>query len=333
MSIGIFFVFFSKRLRLSNPWNYKIPFLITIPYLVFLIGSTASFQPIFSILVSIAIIIGVAGIGYLTNDLGDRKKDALILKPNSTQNLGLPSIVFLLVFFLLLIIAPWFYLPFDRLSLILLSVQIILFVVYAFPPLRLKERGFLGVLTDALYAHVVPAVLSSYTFYKFGFCSEKHFLVFVIILCAWQLILGIRNILFHQLKDYSDDIKSQTRTFVTYFGEEKSKLLCRNLLLPFEIFYFFIFALYISYLAWPFLPLLVVFWLFRYMKNKQKIKQLTFRDFAYVFLDDLYIKWIPMVVLILLSLKSLYFLPILVLHFVLFRNEIKSLLISKLQLK
>mgnify|MGYP007073577543 FL=1 len=35
-SINSFLLFFIKKLRLSNPWNYKVPFLIAIPYLILL---------------------------------------------------------------------------------------------------------------------------------------------------------------------------------------------------------------------------------------------------------------------------------------------------------
>ena len=115
-----FFEFFTKKLRLSKPWNYKIPLLISIPYFVFLIGNVSSFHPFNSILASIIVVIGVAGLGYLTNDLGDRKKDALISKDNFSNNLSPYLIIFLIFTFILLTFLPWLYLPFNIKSFYLL---------------------------------------------------------------------------------------------------------------------------------------------------------------------------------------------------------------------
>ncbi|MCC6371087.1 MAG: hypothetical protein IT236_08795, partial [Bacteroidia bacterium] len=70
-----FAVFFVKKLRLGNPWNYKAPLLITFPYLIFLFSNYQSGQAFFAVLAACVVIIGVAGVGYLSNDLGDRKKD------------------------------------------------------------------------------------------------------------------------------------------------------------------------------------------------------------------------------------------------------------------
>lgn len=325
-----FLSFFTKKLRLSNPWNYKVPFLISIPYFIFLIRSLPFENPLFAILASIAVIIGVAGIGYLTNDLGDRKKDALISKQNATSRLSVFNIVLLFVLFLAFALVPWFYLPFTRYSLLLLCWQFVLFCIYAFPPFRLKEKGFWGVMTDSLYAHVNPALLASYTFYLFGYVFFSSFIYFLITLCTWQFILGIRNIIFHQLKDLSDDLSSGTSTFVTTLGKTKATRLCSRYLLPLEVIAFLGFCAFVSTFNYWFALLVPAYWAVVLMANKRQLSQMNFRDRAYVLLDDLYIKWLPLFTLTLLCIEHPYFWPVLILHFVLFRSGIKSFFLNKL---
>lgn len=330
LSLTDFLSFFTKKLRLSNPWNYKIPFLISIPYFVFLMRSRPFEQPIYSIMVSVCVIIGVAGIGYLTNDLGDRQKDALISKQNATSRLSVYNITLLFTLFLAFALCPWLYLPFTLCSLLLLFFQLFLFCIYAFRPFRLKEKGLWGVLTDSFYAHVNPAILASYTFYMFGYVFLENFTCFLISLCLWQFILGIRNIIFHQVKDYADDISSGTKTFVTVSGKAKAINLCVRYLLPLEIVTFFIFSVFISTFSYLFISMVLIYWIIVYIKTKHKLHAMDYRDRAYVFLDDLYIKWVPLFILTILSIKDTSFLPVLIMHFLIFRSGIKSFLSNNL---
>jgi 4-hydroxybenzoate polyprenyltransferase len=300
---------------------------MAVPYLVFFISSNCAINPIYAVLCSITVIIGVAGIGYLTNDLGDRKKDAIIQKENATSELSVWSICFLFMVFGLFMLAPWVYLPFNKISAGLLVLQIALFVMYAFPPFRFKEKGLLGVVTDALYAHVNPAVLAGYTFFQLTSTPWSTFVWFIGLLSAWQLVLGLRNILFHQLKDVTNDLNSNTKTFVTFYGEKETSVLCKFILLPLETILFVVFCVYLSSFNGLFCILPIIFWMVTAFKNKKS--RLDFRQLAYAFLDDLYIKWLPLWVLFLLIFKDVNFLYVLGLHGFLFRNEVKVYIVSK----
>ena len=110
-----------------------------------------------SIGAALATTIGFVGFAYLTNDLADRKKDALAGKLNGTASLSNSTIAILILAFLSSALLPWLYLPIDHVSVACITAELALFVLYAFPPFRLKERGILGVFTDALYAHAIPA--------------------------------------------------------------------------------------------------------------------------------------------------------------------------------
>lgn len=323
-----FLFFFTTKLRLSNPWRYKVPFLIAVPYFVFLLAPRPVTTALQAIPLSISIILGVAGIGYLSNDLGDKKKDALIQKPNSTANLNFFSLLVLFAVFFLLAVLPWLYLPCNYLSVCLLFTQFILFFSYAMPPFRLKERGFLGVMADSLYAHTNPALLAAYTFYLLNAQYIPGFTIFLILLCTWQFTLGIRNIMLHQVADLENDRQADTATFATIKGKHRTGKLIADLILPLEVILFMCFSVFISLYFNFFLPAVLLYWLWTYFIAKRQRKNMNYRDYAYTYLDNLYIQWIPLVVLLGLMFRSLQFTPLFILHILIFRNAIKSALLK-----
>lgn len=330
-AIKNFLLFFIIKLRLSNPWKFKAPPLITIPYFVFLFSKNDGTLSFYAISASIAIILGVAGLGYLTNDMGDREKDKLANKSNATSTISAGSIVVLFAFFLVLAILPWVYLPFTVKSLFLLIFQFFLFYAYAFKPFRMKEKGFFGVLTDSLYAHVVPAILASYTFYVFTNRQFKEYLVFLILLCGWQFFLGVRNILFHQLKDFDNDKASNTITFAGKVGFYETIKCVKYIILPIEICLLFSFIAWVSY-QFPFFFLLIfIYWIYKSIRERKELRRFDFQTLTYKYLDDLYIQWMPFIVLLLLCCYSKLYIPIFILHFLLFRSEAKTAFINYFQ--
>ncbi|MEM9024754.1 MAG: UbiA family prenyltransferase, partial [Bacteroidota bacterium] len=229
-----FLHFFSRSLRLSNPWNFKVPALMAIPYFLLLAGDTDNATAYTAVGLSLATIIGLAGIAYLSNDLADRNTDERAGKPNATAQFQRWHIVALYLGFGLLALGPWWWFPKTWLSYGLLLAELVLFLVYAFPPLRLKERPVWGIVADATYGHVIPATLAGWTFYQVTGAIYAPITGLLWALAVWQLLLGMRNILFHQLQDAANDRQSGTRTFVTAFGAAKADTVVR-LLVPFEV--------------------------------------------------------------------------------------------------
>ncbi len=320
-----FFQFFTQKLRLSNPWRYKVPLLISFCYFLILAGDVHPYVASMSFFAAIATSIGFMGFGYLTNDLADRKKDALAKKSNGTANLSKGSIALLVVAFLAIAILPWMYLPIDRISIILIIFELVLFILYAFPPFRLKERGFLGVITDGLYAHVVPGFLASWTFYLIGNKGYQLFLYFVIALSTWQLLSGIRNIISHHYKDFDNDLTSGTKTFATQIGKEKTYQLMKKVFIPLEIISAFAF-LFIIQLEIDFLfVVLIVFIILAWSKYRNDQSETQVKHFTNTFLDRFYIHWFPYVVLFGLAFVNLDFCWILVFHFLIFQPFIGNI--------
>ena len=319
--------FILKKLRLSNPWNYKAPFLIAVPYLLIGLGKMEWEIGLTGIGCSFLTIFGIAGFGYLSNDYTDREQDLAAGKPNALLGLKGWQIGLLLLFFLALAILPWvFFFPVTWVTGGLLAAEFLLFVLYAVPPFRFKERGFAGALTDALYAHALPAVLAAWTFYLLGDQTYNKPPWLLGTLGGWQLVLGLRNILLHQLKDHENDLASGTRTWVTGWGRQRSWQLIKWLFLPLELLLFFGFMGLVSLtipgfiLAWP------LFLLYTILRIKLLITQPVPRDLrniVYNFLDDFYVEWIPLLILGFLALQSPWYLILAGIHFLLFKNGVK----------
>lgn len=320
-----FFQFFSQKLRLSNPWRYKVPLLISFCYFLLLAGSVHPFYASMSFFAAIGTTIGFMGFGYLTNDLADRKKDALAGKSNGTANLSTASIILLVITFLSIAILPWLYLPMDRISILCIIAELSLFVLYAFPPFRLKERGFLGVITDALYAHVVPGFLASWTFYLVGNETYKNFFFFIIALSIWQLFSGIRNIVSHHLKDYDNDLSSGTRTFATQIGKDKVSKLMSRVFIPLELISGLGFLTIVQFQI-DFLFLVVgVFLFLAWSKYRNGESETPIKHFTNTFFDRFYIHWFPYIVLFALAFGQYDFWEIGLFHLLIFHPFIGNI--------
>jgi hypothetical protein len=151
--------------------------------------------------------------GHVLNDWGDIHADAIAGKPNRVA--GLPGYVrwLLLALALLLMILPWLGLPFTAQAAALLALELLLFVAYSIPPLRLKERLFWAPIADSLYAVVVPAGLAFVTlaFYSTEVASwwDAHLMFWL----AALFLRGLRGILLHQWKDAENDRLAGCRTY------------------------------------------------------------------------------------------------------------------------
>lgn len=313
-----FFHFFSQKLRLSNPWRYKVPLIFALTYFLMLVGDIDPFQVTMSFFAAIATTIGFMGFGYLTNDLADRKKDALAGKSNGTSNLSSFSVVLLLFTFLAAALLPWIYLPKDHISAICILIELVLFIVYAFPPFRFKERGFWGVITDALYAHVVPGFLASWTFHLVGAKYYQNFWVFAIALVVWQFFSGVRNILSHHYADFERDQTSGTKTFATDIGKEKVYQLITRIFIPLEVLSFLGFLLIVQLKIDYLFLVVILFPVFVWANFKQTTGETKAKHFTNTFLDRFYIHWFPYSLLFSIAFGASDFWWILVVHVLLF---------------
>lgn len=331
--IGDFISFFTQRLRLSKPWKYKVPLLISFPYFLVLNGKLSHDAFLYSIAASLVTTIGFLGIAYLSNDLSDRKSDAAAGKSNATLGLKNWKIALSYLLFIGLAFLPWQYLPFDKMSAILVAIELALFLSYAFPPFRLKEKGVWGLVADALYAHVVPTVLASWTFYLIIGKSYTLFFEFLLAASLWQFISGFRNILSHQIKDYENDLASDTKTWVTVNGVGKATKMLKRVIVPLELLSFLGFLGFLQLKIIYVFPVYLFYTVYAYFVFKRKLKdqnETELKRFTNQFLDNFYVRWLP-----LLTLSGLIFIitevrAVLLLHLICFVEPLQNFILKKI---
>jgi hypothetical protein len=89
----------------------------------------------------------------------------------------------------------------------------IAFSCYSIPPVRLKKRGFWGVLADASGAHLFTSLftVASMSYYT----GQAIDWIWFFAVGVWALCYGMRGILWHMFFDRDNDIASETPTYAT----------------------------------------------------------------------------------------------------------------------
>lgn len=307
--------------RLDDWWRSKAALLMGMVYLF-----TAWFDIRFErflwlAMLSIVTISGFASFGYLINDFFDRKKDAIAGKKNFLEGKSQVAITFFFALALSLLLLPWFYLPFNGLSIAWIVLEIILFIVYSLPPLRFKERGIPGLIVDALYAHALPVALAAYTF---SLASGKSITLFpIMLLVSWQVISGIRNILLHQSNDLEQDKKSGTVNFVAGMYPSPFFTIIRNLMLLELLLSLGFFGMMIAVNSFLAICFCVIIFLsaITFILYGDKGMQLLLESKWKFFPNNIYEKWIPPAILVALSAGDARFIAVLLLHLALFNFD------------
>ncbi|MES2690356.1 MAG: hypothetical protein V4658_08135 [Bacteroidota bacterium] len=165
---------------------------------------------------------------YFFNDLMDVSTDHKAGKFNSTQVMN-KGVIILLILFL------WLagYLLVDRVLSglrVFFVLQLLLLVLYSLPAIRLKEKGLLGLVTDACYAHVMPVIMLLFLVNDFIVLQPA----FAINLVVLTFCIGMRDILIHQVHDLANDKRSGVQTFAV--GNQH---VVKKLVLLFEVFIVF----------------------------------------------------------------------------------------------
>lgn len=323
------------QLRLSRPWTYKAPFLISVPYYVVAMGCFSLGKALGAILGSAVTILGIAGVAYLLNDLADRDADATAGKPNFVLNRKPYVVLGFALLFVALALVPWFViLPLTPRTGGLLAFELALFLAYSLPPARLKDRGGLGAFADALYAHVNPALLAAFTFALLGGVADEELIPFVTVLALWQLALGLRNILLHQLLDLEHDQAAGTQTWVARLGADRAERILRFIVVPAELGLFGAYLVLLSAEVRLLAPGLLVFialtsWVIRFRWRRALPRDL--RNFLFNYVDDFCAEWIPVLTLLELALREPSFLVLLAFHVILFPKNALRRIASELR--
>jgi len=209
--------------RSGQWWDHKIPPLIAAAAL----SSLTAVNPngvalLIDLLLFLVAAVGVAAFGHVVNDLADITTDKLAGAPNQMAALSCRARAAVLAATVTCGLLPWILLPRSSSILGLLAVEIALLLAYSLKPIRLKDRAAAGVLADALYAYVVPILLSIEVFTQIGNVEGPGWAITVSV-GFWALLMGLRGILWHQIGDIAHDSRAGISTLATRIGVTQSR--------------------------------------------------------------------------------------------------------------
>jgi 4-hydroxybenzoate polyprenyltransferase len=113
----------------------------------------------------------------------------------------------------------------------LVTVYFFLATSYSLKPFYLKARGVMSILSPAICEKTIP-------FLFFVGITGFGNLLLTIYLSTWLSLYTMKRGLFHQIKDYRNDVKTKLRTFAVVYGKEKTIRFCKNLIQVIFVFGF-----------------------------------------------------------------------------------------------
>jgi 4-hydroxybenzoate polyprenyltransferase len=212
-------------------WHNKVPLSIVLVLLLvdgrrFTVGALA-------VLVLVVLTVcAVGNYGYALNDLFDREEDARAGRTNAAVAAGSARM--------------WLIIAFSGLTAVIAATvaagtfgafatvaELALPAAYSIPPLRIKERTWLGVASDALAAHVFPAVLALLAVSAWSLRP-----VSLLLACSavgWSVAAGLRGIISHQAHTAQRDARAGLATVVHATGAARLERIIVAVLLPLEV--------------------------------------------------------------------------------------------------
>lgn len=306
--------------RISS-WRLSfVPFIMGLVYL-WLIIFDIPFNFYYTSILGLSILttIGFASFGFVTNEYFDIKDDAIAGKKNKFVGVQPVWFVMLIMVSLVFALLPWIWLPKNHLTYYLISAEFFLLLAYSLPLIKLKKVYWISGIIDSAYAYVIPILLSLHTYCLL--MNQVLPITTYLLLSILCFLIGFRNILIHQVNDILADKRSNINTLVRKLTPEQvSKMIITLQIL--EAFYFL--ALFILlFKTNPFLfsiPLLYIIVLLS--KLNQNKNQLTLEFYSLKSLrhlaDSFYQIWMPILLILILSTQSIFWLTILPFHLLLF---------------
>jgi 4-hydroxybenzoate polyprenyltransferase len=316
-----FFLSFFKAIRSHDWWLYKIPPLLAIAYAEILLLDLPALQSILTVTALLFAIACVAAYGHIINDSFDVEVDRQVSKRNSmAQFLPWQRTLFCLAFAGLGFSLPVL-MNFGSLAIALLGINYLLPTLYSAPPFRFKEKGILGIISDAAGAHAIPTLFIATTFSHLVAAPPLQEIGLAIAATAWSFFAGIRGILLHQLWDRDDDLRSNVKTLVTESEVESVRFWMSRIVFPIELLLLSSLILVIA----PSSSLILVFTIVYFLLKITLFKTDPTATFdpapiqkAYVVPHDFYEVGLPIILSVTLSLQNAWFAILLLLQVTLF---------------
>lgn len=208
-------------IRSQEWWAHKLPPLLAIAYATVLMSPVTLYRvAIWSIFLLSSLVVGAIYVSVI-NDITDLEEDLASGKSNRVQQIPkqyrwiIPGVCVLLGF-----VFGYFIYP-DILSCFLYLLSWIVFSLYSIKPIRLKNRGILGVLADGCGSHVFTSLLmvASMSYMT----NQQIDWVWFTAVGIWALTYGLRGILWHQFADRENDLKVNLHTYASKINPKEFK--------------------------------------------------------------------------------------------------------------
>ena len=219
--------------RAGEWWGHKLisilcGFLLTLAMLGEGVASHA-----FAMLIVLASLIPGAAFVSIVNDVTDIAADAAAGKPNRmAAQTPLRRAAAIALSLAAGLVFAWIW-RHDQALLACYVAAWIAFTLYSVPPMRLKCRGFAGVVADGAGAQLFPtlvAVLAAY-----AAAERMPDPMWLGAISLWALAYGLRGNLSHQLGDRDADCRAGLATFAAHRSSASTRGLAAVVIFPAEI--------------------------------------------------------------------------------------------------
>jgi 4-hydroxybenzoate polyprenyltransferase len=212
-------------------WFNKVPLSVTL-VLLLLDGRRLSIDALVALALVALTVSAMANYGYAVNELFDVEEDGRSGRVNAAAAVGtrrMWGIVGASAVCAEGLATAVAGVP----GAILTLLEFCLPLAYSAPPLRIKGRKWLGVLADALAAHVYPALLALLAVAHWALRPVSMALAVCVVI--WSAAAGLRGILSHQLHTADRDRDAGLSTVVHDFGNARVERFILAAVLPLEV--------------------------------------------------------------------------------------------------
>ena len=152
--------------------------------------------------------------GFLVNDFFDMPFDSATGKIRAVHYISRKAFIIIIIAVSIICALHFFYLR-NPLFIVVYVSSYLLATFYSSPPIRFKERGFIGIVVCALVEKALP-VLAIFSFFSIFSVETAIFL-------AASFTVHMSEIITHQIYDYESDMRTGTRTFAVVSIEKAFK--------------------------------------------------------------------------------------------------------------
>ncbi|MEA5581044.1 UbiA family prenyltransferase [Nodularia harveyana UHCC-0300] len=198
-------------IRAKDWWVYKLGAILGSGYATSAILDVSLFTLWPALIFLLIALVLDATFASIINDICDAEEDHISGKTNYMFG---RSPLFITSVLIATILPGLIVLVFLRHTPLILGIYVsnwLVFALYSIPPIRLKKRGFWGVLAIALGESFLPHL---FAVLWIGNNAHKPLpFIWLILIGVWSLAAGLRSILWHQLQDIENDLGAGVNTF------------------------------------------------------------------------------------------------------------------------